>query len=66
MKHTRRLGTAAVGVATVAGFGRLFEDWDFLVPITIVTLGAHALAAATRRRGEQHGAEPGNGSIGQG
>ena len=39
----------SVSIATVAGFIRVYDSWDFLGQLLAFALGAHALAIATRR-----------------
>ncbi|MCU1372188.1 MAG: hypothetical protein JWO77_3382 [Ilumatobacteraceae bacterium] len=43
------LPLAAVSVATVVGFIRVYDGWDFLGPLLAFALGAHAVAIACRR-----------------
>lgn len=42
---------AAVGLATVVGFNRLFDERSFFLPVAVGALMAHAVSALTRRRG---------------
>lgn len=43
------LALATVTMAAVAGFGRLFGDWGFLLPALAAALAAHTLAGVARR-----------------
>ncbi len=45
------VGILALALGTVAGFIRLFDSWDFFVPLTIVTVLSWATALLLRRAG---------------
>ncbi|HTO02011.1 MAG TPA: DUF3488 and transglutaminase-like domain-containing protein, partial [Microthrixaceae bacterium] len=43
------LGLLALGLGTLAGFCRLFDGWDFFVPLATITLGSWMAALVLRR-----------------